>query len=348
MTEIRRQFRLSLLLFLLVGGLLVQWLVQPFLGLQGRRNFIRLWSRALLAACGVKVVLRYPTMSFPHAPAEPGGIDAATVPASVLPVHTPSQTTATLDVPLAEAAVSGRASCLNSRQSSCSMPGVGADAAVDSAESVSRSLADLAPGRMLVANHPSWLDIFAINAVAPAAFVAKAEIGRWPLVGTLVSGAGTIYIERGRRRAVPEAILAMRERLKEGWPVALFPEATTHWGPALGPFHGNLLEAAIAGHAGVVPIGVRYVHEDGSPGEAAHFLGEQTFMQSVWAILGARGLRVELLVLPPVPAAGKTRAALAAELRGLIGAVLGKIDAAEEGKVRGRSETVPAEARDNA
>ncbi|MDO4233097.1 MAG: lysophospholipid acyltransferase family protein, partial [Lautropia sp.] len=147
----------------------------------------------------------------------------------------------------------------------------------------------------------------------------------------LVSQAGTIYIERGRRRAVPEAILAMRERLKEGWPVALFPEATTHWGPALGPFHGNLLEAAIAENAEVVPIGVRYLHADGSPGEAAHFLGEQTFVQSVWAILGARALRVELLVLPPVPAAGKTRAALAAELRGMIGAALGKVGRTEQG-----------------
>lgn len=324
MTEVRRQFRLSLLVFLLVGGLLVQLLVQPFLGLKGRRNFIRLWSRALLTACGVRVVVRELTMPVSCRSGGGGSIDAATAPASVLPVRIPSPATATSDVPVEEAAVSGTAFCSNSRQSSRALPDAGADAAADGAVSACHSLADLAPGRMLVANHPSWLDIFAINAVAPAAFVAKAEIGRWPFIGPLVSQAGTIYIERARRRAVPEAILAMRERLKEGWPVALFPEATTHWGPALAPFHGNLLEAAIAEQAEVVPIGVRYLHADGSPGEAAHFLGEQTFVQSVWAILGARGLRVELLVLPPVPAAGKTRAALAAELRDLIGAALGK------------------------
>ena len=32
---------------------------------------------------------------------------------------------------------------------------------------------------LLVANHVSWLDIFAINAVAPAAFVCKAEVRAW-------------------------------------------------------------------------------------------------------------------------------------------------------------------------
>ena len=38
---------------------------------------------------------------------------------------------------------------------------------------------------MFVANHVSWLDIFAVDAVAPARFVAKAEIEQWPLLGWL-------------------------------------------------------------------------------------------------------------------------------------------------------------------
>ncbi|MDO4906089.1 MAG: lysophospholipid acyltransferase family protein [Lautropia sp.] len=246
MKEIRRQFRLGLLILLLLSGLLIQLLVQPWLGLNHRRNFIRLWSRALLRACGLRLIETGP------------------------------------------------------------------------------SLAELAPGRMLVANHPSWLDIFAIDALAPAAFVAKAEIRRWPLVGRLVSQAGTLYIERGKRRAVPEAIQQMRERMRAGWPVAFFPEAGTHAGPELKPFHGNLLEAAIAESADVIPIGVRYRHADGRVGEAAHFLGDQRFTQSVWAILGEKDLQVELLVLPPMPTAGKTRGQLAGELRDAIGATLGQ------------------------
>jgi 1-acyl-sn-glycerol-3-phosphate acyltransferase len=56
-------------------------------------------------------------------------------------------------------------------------------------------------GRLLLVNHVSWLDIFAIDALAPASFAAKAEIAAWPLAGTLVARAGTVFIERGRRPA---------------------------------------------------------------------------------------------------------------------------------------------------
>ena len=38
-------------------------------------------------------------------------------------------------------------------------------------------------GRLLLPNHISWLDIFVIDSIAPASFVAKSEIARWPLVG---------------------------------------------------------------------------------------------------------------------------------------------------------------------
>jgi 1-acyl-sn-glycerol-3-phosphate acyltransferase len=57
-------------------------------------------------------------------------------------------------------------------------------------------------GRMLLSNHISWIDIFAINAVMPCRFVAKAEIVRWPVIGGMLAHSGTLFIERGRRSAV--------------------------------------------------------------------------------------------------------------------------------------------------
>ena len=65
-------------------------------------------------------------------------------------------------------------------------------------------IAPHALGPLVLANHISWMDIFAINAVMPARFVAKSEIRKWPLLGTLVTGGGTLYIERGRRHAERE------------------------------------------------------------------------------------------------------------------------------------------------
>src|ERR1022692_2821210 len=62
------------------------------------------------------------------------------------------------------------------------------------------------PGNMLiVANHISWLDIFVLNTVQPARFIAKAELKRWPLVGLMIAGCGTLFIERERRPPRPPA-----------------------------------------------------------------------------------------------------------------------------------------------
>ncbi|MDO4682899.1 MAG: lysophospholipid acyltransferase family protein [Lautropia sp.] len=290
MTFIRRSIRLGGLLILLCVGLFTQILIQPWLGQQGRRAAIRHWSRGLMWACGVRVVEVF----------HPAGLPAVG------------------DVQRQEGAAEGAGQAVRSpAQSSLS------------AEE-GQSLAALAPGRMLVANHVSWLDIFAINALAPSAFVAKAEIRQWPVVGWLVAMAGTIFIERGRRKALAGINQQLHARLASGYPVAFFPEATTHAGPDLKPFHGNLLAPAITEGAEIIPIGLRYTYPDGTPGEAAWFIGDTTFLQSIWAITGARRLIVTVHVLPPVSAAGWGRQPLADELRGRIGAVLGR-EAPESG-----------------
>ena len=80
---------------------------------------------------------------------------------------------------------------------------------------------------LMVANHISWVDIFAIQALHPAVFVAKAEIRRWPLVGRLCAGAGTIFIERGRSAAARRVTDRLANCLQQGTTGAIFPEGTT-------------------------------------------------------------------------------------------------------------------------
>ena len=53
---------------------------------------------------------------------------------------------------------------------------------------------------LLICNHLSWLDITVIHAARHVRFVSKSDVKHWPLIGTLSSGAGTLYIERERRR----------------------------------------------------------------------------------------------------------------------------------------------------
>jgi len=186
-----------------------------------------------------------------------------------------------------------------------------------------RSLSTMPPGRMLVANHVSWLDIFAINAHCPASFVAKAEIARWPLIGTLVARTGTLFIERGKRRAVHRMIEHIDRSLQAGGRVAVFPEGTTSDGRRLLPFHANLLQGAVDAGAPVLPVGLRYLGPDGAPAAAVEYVGEITFVASMWQVIGARGVRCELHPLPEIGGGAGSRHAIAQQARDAIAARLG-------------------------
>ena len=223
---VRRLWRLPQVIALLFGGLFTVIVLFPFWREPARRTAIRVWSRMLLAGCGLRL-------------------------------------------------------------SECTAPGA-------------RPLHALPPGRLVVANHLSWLDIFAIDALCPASFVAKSEIARWPLVGTLVARAGTLFIERGRRHAVHRLIEHIERSLLAGGRVAVFPEGTTGAGHALLPFHANLIQAAVDAQAPVVPVGLRYCDARGGAAQAADFSGDVTFVASMWRVLGAGGIVCEVHALPEI------------------------------------------------
>lgn len=152
---------------------------------------------------------------------------------------------------------------------------------------------------LLVANHVSWIDIFVINAVRATAFVAKSEIRRWPVVGWLVAGAGTLFIERGQRHAVQAVSTAMQRRFSHGEAVGLFPEGTTTEGFDLLPFHGSLFEPARQAQVSIQPLALRFMR-DGKRDAFAAFVGEETLVANLWRVLGTRGLAVEAIFLAPL------------------------------------------------
>ena len=172
----------------------------------------------------------------------------------------------------------------------------------------------------LVMNHVSWLDIFALNAVLPATFVAKAEIRRWPLVGWLVAGSGTIFVERGSRHAVRKVNHVMSKRLAAGERVAFFPEGTTSDGLSLLPFHTSLFASAMVSDGEtfqsqvIQPIALRYFRGDQRSTIPA-YIGDQTLVDSIVKILSTKALRAELQLLPVIDqlSVPLTRHALAAE-----------------------------------
>jgi 1-acyl-sn-glycerol-3-phosphate acyltransferase len=176
---------------------------------------------------------------------------------------------------------------------------------------------------LLVANHVSWLDIAAIHAAVPQArFVSKADVRRWPLIGRLVAGVGTLFIERASKRDALRVVHQMADALRAGDTVAIFPEGTTGAGPTLLPFHANLLQAAIATGTPVQPLVLRFRQPGQAFSPAAEFLGETTLAQSLWRMAAAKELQVELRWLIAEGTAHADRRALAAHLRERMAEVL--------------------------
>lgn len=173
------------------------------------------------------------------------------------------------------------------------------------------------PGaKLIVANHVSWLDIMAIHAVCPQArFVSKADVQRWPLVNRLVDAAGTLYLERDKRRDALRVVHQMAEALAAGQTVAVFPEGTTSDGRTLLPFHANLLQAAVATATPVQPVALRYADAAQPISEAARYVGNVTLARSLWWLACGEGLVVHVHLLPAIGSRHAERRALAARVR---------------------------------
>ena len=179
------------------------------------------------------------------------------------------------------------------------------------------------PGNLLiVANHISWLDIFVLNTVEPGRFIAKAELKSWPLVGLMIAGCGTLFLNRASRRDAHRINDKAREVLAAGDTITIFPEGTTTDGTTLLPFHGSLLQPVVDAEGHVQSIAIRYSHTDGTYSDAPAYVGDTTFMASFWRVLGVRNLVVELTLPPPLSASGRHRRELSREAENAIRAAL--------------------------
>ena len=178
-------------------------------------------------------------------------------------------------------------------------------------------------GALVVNNHTSWLDIVAVNAVRPMRALAKADIARWPVLGRLVSAAGSVYVHREGLRSLPGTVAELAEVLRAGSMVNVTPEGTTWCGLTHGRFRPAVFQAAIDGGVPVLPVALRFRLRDGTPTTAPAFVGDETIVDSVRRVARLRGLILDLHVLDEL-APGRTtdRRALAALAEAAIDTVL--------------------------
>jgi 1-acyl-sn-glycerol-3-phosphate acyltransferase len=169
---------------------------------------------------------------------------------------------------------------------------------------------------LLVSNHISWLDIVALHAACHCRFVSKADVKRWPLIGTLATGGGTLYVERESRRDAMRVVHHMAQALRDGDILAVFPEGTTGDGDSVLPFHANLIQAAISADAPVQAVALQFVDgQSRRPSHAVSYMGDESLLRSIWRTLCARELCAVVAFGTPQLAGGRKRRAWAEDLR---------------------------------
>lgn len=142
----------------------------------------------------------------------------------------------------------------------------------------------------IVANHGSWLDIFALNAAERVVFTAKSEVARWPGIGWLARATGTLFVRRDRKVAAQEAA-AFEARLRAGDRILFFPEGTSTDGRRVLAFKPTLFAAFYAdGHADdlhVQPVTLVYDAPEGHDPRFYGWWGEMTFGGHLLHVLGS-------------------------------------------------------------
>ena len=166
---------------------------------------------------------------------------------------------------------------------------------------------------LLVTNHVSFLDILYLGAVTPMVFVSKSDVAAWPIIGTIASCAGTVFVERRRRLDVSRVNLQVSGVLGTGALVTLFPEGTSSDGSSVLPFQPSLLQPAVEAGVSITPAHLRYTGMDGERADDIAYFGDRDLVPCIIALLNRRRTTATLRCAPPI-LPGNDRKTLAVEL----------------------------------
>lgn len=180
-----------------------------------------------------------------------------------------------------------------------------------------------------VSNHSSWIDVPVLGGRLLGCFVAKEDVGGWPLVGTVARLGRTIFVSR-QRKATGRERDDMRQRLAGGDDLILFPEGTSSDGSRVLPFHSSFFAAAkpngsqgpadeadaVAPCPLVQPISIVYDRLGGLPIGRSNrpvfaWYGDMDLASHFTRLARWRGMRATILLHPVLdPADFPTRKAL--------------------------------------
>ncbi len=159
---------------------------------------------------------------------------------------------------------------------------------------------------LFVSNHVSYFDIIALGAIIPGSFVAKSDVSRWPVFGTLAKLTRTVFIDRNPKSTFHQ-LNQIRRRLQSGDRLILFPEGTSSDGTRVLPFKSAVFESAQKDNVLIQPVTLNYTRLNGIPmGRALRPLlawyGDMELVPHLWAALSLGSQEISITFHAPVTA----------------------------------------------
>ncbi len=140
---------------------------------------------------------------------------------------------------------------------------------------------------ILIANHPSALEDFAIPALFDVYPLAKQGVRDWVVIGRISYVADTIYVKRDNRDSRRAAVDQMVDALAQGKNIALFPEGGCKGRRIFETFQYGAFDISIQTGIPILPVFVHYEAQD-----RFEWCDPYTLPQMFWRIMTSRNHRV--------------------------------------------------------
>ena len=172
---------------------------------------------------------------------------------------------------------------------------------------------------LMVCNHLGYVDIPVLASQTGCRLVSKAEVRQWPVVGPLARLAGTVFVDRGRRRDVVRVGGEMGAAVAEGCGLVFFPEGTSTRGAGVDPFRSSLLQPAAEAQLPVHFATLRYSTPEGEvPAEmSVAWWGDMELAPHLLDLLRLPSIEAEL-IFGEQPIVASDRKLLAEELHAAV------------------------------
>lgn len=163
---------------------------------------------------------------------------------------------------------------------------------------------------LFVCNHVSYLDIPVLSELIDGTYIAKSEVGSWPLFGWIAKLTRAILVKRDGRDVGAQRH-QIQARLLSGENLILFPEGTSTDGSGVAPFKSSLfgIVQGLPADADIViqPVSVAYpryrdgTRLDGPLRELYCWFGDATLMPHLFRVFGLKGAEVDVRFHDPIP-----------------------------------------------